>query len=244
MEETTKKNQVALVTGSARRIGAEIVRYLHGVGFDVVIHCHESLTCAVSLRDELNAKRPSSACVWKANLSFESEARELVQHSLSWKGRLDLLVNNASLFIKGSADTRLFDELLTLNLKAPLWLSDEAFSALNAHRGCIINITDIHADKPLKGYELYCQTKAALAMQTQALARAYAPGVRVNAVAPGAILWPAEGLSDAVKQQIIQETPLKCHGNPTWIAAAVYALADNPFITGQTLRVDGGRSLA
>ena len=244
-QENKQAGGVAPVTGAARRIGETIVRHLHQAGFDVVIHCHQSLACANILAEELNALRPLSACVLTADLRNEDEARGLIKTCIQWKHRLDLLVNNASVFIKTSADKSLWDELMTLNVKAPFWLSEEAFDALKAHKGSIINITDIHAEKPLKAYSMYCQTKAALKMQTEAFARDYAPDVRVNAVAPGAILWPEKDnhLSDAIKVQIINETPLKRHGDPKWIAQAVCFLAKNQFITGQTLRVDGGRSL-
>ena len=241
----TQAGAVALITGAARRIGAQIARYLHHAGFDVVIHCYQSQRPAMHLAEELNLIRPSSAIVLRANLAVEAQGRSLIQQVIRWKGRFDLLVNNASLFIKDTNDTAVFDELFTVNVKAPFWLCDAAFDALKIGEGCVINITDIHAEKPLKDYSFYCQTKAALKMQTESLARVYAPFVRVNAVAPGAILWPEKdnALNEALKLNIISQTPLKRHGDPKWIAQAVYLLADNQFITGQTLRVDGGRSL-
>lgn len=234
---------VALVTGAARRIGAAIVRHLHAAGFGVVIHCHQSQTEAHALENELNQQRADSVKVLIADLANPTSAHQLITEALSWAGRIDLLVNNASLFTRNEAD---WDAMFTLNVKAPFLLSQAAFPHLSLTHGSIINITDIHADKPLKGYAIYCQSKAALSMQTKALAREFAPNVRVNAVAPGAIMWPEQDnqLNDILQQNIIEKTPLKRHGNPMFIAQAVLALAENAFITGQVLRVDGGRSVA
>jgi len=241
-------NRVALITGAARRIGASIARHLHQAGFRVIIHCHQSSQDAEKLAIELNTLRPKSACVIAADLTLKPEAIGLIAQALAWGQQLDLLVNNASLFYSSPQDIindEQWDTLFTLNVKAPFWLSTTARPYLATQLGSIINITDIHADKPLKGYSVYCQSKAALAMQTLALAREFAPEVRVNAVAPGAIIWPeaANALNDEQQQKIIAKTPLKQHGDPVYIAQAVLALVENPFITGQTLRVDGGRSI-
>ncbi len=233
---------VALVTGAARRIGAAIVQHLQTAGFRVVIHCHHSQAEAHALAEELNQLRSNSAKVLIADLCNPASALQLIMETMTWAGRIDLLVNNASLFTRNEAD---WDAMFALNVKAPFLLSHAAFPHLSLTHGSIINITDIHTDKPLKGYTIYCQSKAALSMQTNALAREFAPTVRVNAVAPGAIMWP-EGnnqLSEEQQQNSIDETPLKRHGSPVFIAQAVLALAGNAFITGQTLRVDGGRSL-
>lgn len=235
--------RVALITGSAKRIGAAIATHLHQAGFQVVIHCHQSISQAQQLAYGLNEKRQNSAHVICTDLSSLSACEFLIQKTLQLTQRLDLLVNNASLFSRHITD---WDALFHLNVKVPYLLSNQAFSALNQTHGAIINITDAHINQSLKGYAIYCQTKAALAMQTKALARELAPNVRVNAVAPGAIVWPEHDnqLTQAQQQQIIQDIPLKRHGNPIFIAQAVLALADNPFITGQTLCVDGGREIA
>ncbi|KTD66275.1 pteridine reductase [Legionella spiritensis] len=239
---------VALVTGSARRIGAAIVQILHKSGYKVVIHCHHSHTQADKLAQLLNDLRADSALVIRQDLNQPDVGERLIHDVINRTGRLDLLVNNASLFRRTELhqwDARDHQELFAVNVLAPLALSMAAFPFLSQQRGCIVNITDIHAVKPLKGYASYCQTKAALAMQTRALARELAPTVRVNAVAPGAILWPEHenALNQDIREHIIAGTPLKSHGQPDYIAQAVLALIDNPFITGQILNVDGGRSV-
>lgn len=240
--------KVALVTGGARRIGAAIVKTLHAADYKVVIHCHHSLNEAHALAAALNNQRVDSAFVLQRELTEQGAASEMMTTINEWAGRLDLLVNNASVFIR--TDCNSFAEadwagLFDTNVKAPFLLSLAARPLLNKTSGCIINITDIHAERPLKGYSLYCQSKAALEMQTKTLARELAPSIRVNAVAPGATIWPEKEntLSAPEQQKIIDKTPLKSHGNPECIAHAVLSLAQNPFITGQTLKVDGGRSL-
>lgn len=233
---------VALVTGASRRIGAAIAQHLLQAGFRVVMHCHQSNVEAQRLVDTANQTRADSAAMFMADLCRPDSAPQLIADTCDWGGRIDLLVNNASLFTRNVTD---WDAMFTLNVKAPFLLSHAAFPHLVLTHGSIINITDIHADFPLKGYAVYCQTKAALRMQTRALAREFAPNVRVNAVAPGAIMWPEQGnqLSEEQQKNIIDNTPLKRHGSPLFIAQAVLSLAENLFITGQTLRVDGGRSL-
>lgn len=233
---------VALITGSARRIGANIATYLHSRGFRVVIHCNKSKDEANSLVRELNKQRLDSAMLVALDLNSEKAAITLIAKAIAWAGRMDVLVNNASIF---SAEDSKLDNMLLVNVKIPFWLSKEAFSHLSKTNGCIINITDTHAKTPLKGYALYSQTKAALLMQTKALALDFAPKVRVNAVAPGAILWPEgdNSLSEEQRRSIIYKTPLKRHGSPDFIAKAVYSIIDNHFITGQELVVDGGRNI-
>ncbi|WP_298622243.1 pteridine reductase [uncultured Legionella sp.] len=250
MNQTNKQEaKVALVTGGARRIGAAIVRTLHSAGYKVMIHCRFSLKEAHTLAAELNNQRLNSAFVVQRELINDDAATEIMDAVLEWAGRLDLLVNNASVFMRNDFDTfndEDWQELFNANVKAPFLLSLAARCILSKHSGAIINVTDIHAEKPLKGYSIYCQSKAAFAMQTKSLAREFAPEIRVNAVAPGAIAWPedANGLSEAEQEKIIAKTPLKTHGDPEYIARAVLALAENPFITGQILNVDGGRSVA
>jgi len=246
--DKTQDVRVALVTGAARRIGAATAERLHQAGFNVVIHCYQSKQEADELSKKLNHIRSNSACVLAADLSLKNNACALIKQAMAWQGRLDALINNASCFIKtpaGELDESAWETLWLTNVKAPLWLSEAARACLAKHEGCIINITDIHAEKPLLDYGVYSQTKAALKMQTEALAREYAPEIRVNAVAPGAIAWPEgdNALSLDLQKQIISKTLLKKHGEPKWIAEAVLSLVLNEFITGQTLRVDGGRSL-
>ena len=240
--------RVALVTGAARRIGAVIAEQLHRAGFNVVIHCHRSTREARALAQVLNETRSDSARVLVGDLTQQSTAVDLVAQAIDWQGRLDLLVNNASVFIRTplpGLHEEAWDTMWLTQVKAPFWLSNAAYSALAKQEGSIINITDIHAERPLKDYGLYCQTKAALKMQTEVLAGEYAPRVRVNAVAPGAIAWPEHENALNVKQQaaILAKTPLKRHGDPRWVAHAVLLLVENAFITGQTVRVDGGRGI-
>ncbi|NCT56592.1 MAG: pteridine reductase [Legionella sp.] len=247
--DRTQDVRVVLVTGAARRIGAAIAKCLHQSGFNVVIHCHQSRQEAEALSIKLNHARSNSACVLVADLSLKNQASALIKQVIDWQGRLDVLVNNASCFIKtpvGCIDEAVCDKLWITNVKAPLWLSEAAYASLAQHNGSIINLTDIHAEKPLSDYAVYSQTKAALKMQTEALAREYAPNIRVNAVAPGAIVWPEgeNALSPEMQAKIISKTLLKKQGEPKWIAEAVLSLVLNAFITGQTLRVDGGRSVA
>ncbi len=242
IQEKEQSIRVALVTGAARRIGAVIAQHLHHAGYCVAIHCHQSQTEAIALAQTLNALRPDSARVFTGDLCKPNTPKQLVRDATAWCGRLDLLVNNASLFSRHESD---WGPMFTMHVKAPFLLSHAAYPSLAASEGTIINITDIHAEKPLTGYAMYCQSKAALNLQTKALAREFAPHVRVNAIAPGAILWPEKdnALTKEEQHQIIAKTPLKQHGNPIFIAHAVLALVENPFITGQILSVDGGRSL-
>ncbi len=243
MNQTNKQDApVAFISGAAKRIGAVIAEHLHDAGFRIMIHCHRSIELAKKMAQSMNQRRPNSANFVTSNLYDTTKIDHLITKTVDWAGRLDLLVNNASIF---SRDAEKWDELFTIHVKAPYLLSTAAFPYLYQTQGSIINITDIHAEQPLKDYSVYCQSKAALLMQTKSLAREYAPNVRVNAVAPGSIIWPEEDnqLTEDQQQLIINKTPLKRHGNPTFIAQAVSALVDNPFITGQTLRVDGGRSL-
>ncbi|KGP64281.1 pteridine reductase [Legionella norrlandica] len=249
MNQANKQEaKVALVTGGTRRIGAAIIKKLHASGYRVVIHCRFSLQEADKLAQYLNVQRIDSAIVLQKELTESNAANEIIAIVDNWAGRLDLLVNNASVFKRTDYHFSIEEDwqyLFTVNVQVPFLLSVAARSLLSRYKGAIINLTDIHAEKPLKGYSVYCQTKAALEMQTKSLAREFAPDIRVNAVAPGAIAWPEDenSLSEEAQQKIIEKTPLKSHGSPEFIAQAVLALAENSFITGQTLKVDGGRSL-
>jgi pteridine reductase len=250
MNNDTDRNQTqeptVLITGAGRRIGAAIAEELHFLKFRVAIHCNASVSEAQHLCDRLNGIRPGSARVFVADLTLKSEIHTLIVNILSWSRRLDALINNASQFIPSvldASDDTHWDTLFTINVKSPYWLSLAARGALAQQKGVIINITDIHAESPFKGYSVYCQTKAALLMQTKSLALEFAPDIRVNAIAPGAMIWP-EGintLTDKQQEKIIGKTWLKRHGKPKFIAQAVVALVNNEFITGQSLRVDGGR---
>jgi pteridine reductase len=243
---------VVLVTGAARRVGAEISRTLHAAGANVVLHYRDSVTEATALAAELNARREKSALAVRRDLSDVAVLPELIAAIVQRFGRLDALVNNASSFFPtplGSIDAAVWDDLIGSNLKGPLFLSQAAAPqlarALLPGGGCIVNITDIHAERPLKGYPLYCTAKAGLLGLTRALALELAPAVRVNAVAPGAIEWP-ENDSDfpaAARAAIIDHTLLKRVGSPADIARTVkFLVFDAPYITGQVINVDGGRT--
>ncbi|KTC70256.1 pteridine reductase [Legionella birminghamensis] len=247
-QEQKQVRKVALITGAARRIGRMIAKHLHNAGYRIAIHYNQSKAEADGLAQQLNQQQADSAQVFCQDLAALSEAETLIEPVIDWAGRLDLLVNNASQFTKNHFENfneDLWNRLFKLNVQIPYQLSQSALPYLKQQQGVIINITDIHAEIPLKDYAIYCQTKAALLMQTRALAKEFAPKVRVNAVAPGAIIWPEKdnSLSEQLQQKIIAETPLKRHGDPVFIAKAVVCLVENEFVTGQVLNVDGGRSI-
>ena len=239
---------VVLVTGAARRVGAEIARTLHAAGACVAIHYRSSAAEAEALATALNQGRPGSAAAFAADLLDMAALPQLVESVVTRFGRLDVLVNNASSFFAtkvGAVDTAAWDDLIGSNLKAPLFLSQAAAPHLERSNGCIVNITDIHAERPLKGYPLYCAAKAGLLGLTRALALELGPRVRVNAVAPGAIEWP-QGTDDfppSARTSIIDHTLLKRVGSPVDIARTVkFLVFDAPYVTGQVINVDGGRS--
>ncbi len=238
--------RVALVTGAAHRVGAAIVRALHQAGATVVIHYRQSAQAAEALADELNQQRGRSAFLLRGDLAQPGAPQALIAELLERHGRLDVLVNNASSFYPtpmGEVSEAQWDDLMASNLKAPFFLAQAAMAELTRREGCIVNIVDIHAERPLKDHPVYCMAKAGLVMQTKALARELGPAVRVNAVAPGAILWP-EGLEEAQREAIVARTALKRPGDPMDIAHAVlYLVRDAAYTTGQVLTVDGGRSL-
>ena len=239
--------KAVLVTGGARRVGAVISRRLHAAGAAVLIHYRDSDADAAKLEAELNAARPKSASKVKAELLAPIAPRALVAAALESFGRLDVLVNNASAFFPvdvGQIELSHWEELMGSNLRAPLFISQEAAPELAKHAGSIINIVDIHAERPLKGYPLYSIAKAGLAALTRSFALELAPKVRVNGVAPGAIAWPEDGQFDpAERSRIVATTPLARVGSPEDIAQAVHFLACAPYVTGQIVAVDGGRSL-
>jgi pteridine reductase len=239
--------QTALITGAARRVGAQLVRALHAEGANLAIHCHRSLEAAESLAAELNAVRPASAEVLGADLRDASQPERLVAQTCERFGGLNLLINNASSFYPtplGSITLSQWQDLMGTNLQAPLFMAQAAAPPLKASRGAIINIVDIHGLRPLLDHTVYSTAKAGLIMLTRALARELAPEVRVNAVAPGAVLWPEAGMDEQRKEKILEQTPLHRPGSPADIARAVlFFAADSPFVTGQILAVDGGRSV-
>lgn len=238
---------VALVTGSALRIGACIADTLHAAGFRVLLHYRRSAAEAAALAATLNARRPDSARCLAADLDDPAAIGPLAEAALAAWGGLDLLVNNASTFSPtpfGQVTAADWDQAMASNLRAPFFLSQALAPGLRARGGAIINIVDIHAERPLKDYPVYCAAKAGLAMLTQSLALELAPQVRVNGIAPGAILWPPGQHPDAAEQQRrLAAVPLQRQGRPTDIADTVLFLARAAFITGQVLAVDGGRSI-
>jgi len=239
--------KAALVTGGARRVGAAIARRLHAAGASVLLHYRDSEADAVKLEAELNAVRPKSAAKVKAELLAPIAPRALMAAARDSFGRLDLLVNNASSFFPvevGAIESSHWEELIGSNLRAPLFICQEAAPELAKTKGSIVNIVDIHAERPLKGYSVYSIAKSGLAALTRSLALELAPGVRVNGVAPGAIAWPDDGQFDpAERARILATTPLGRMGSPADIAQAVHFLACAPYVTGQILAVDGGRSI-
>ena len=243
---------VALVTGAARRIGAAIARRLHADGFDLALHYRDSAVDMQALADELQRTRPDSVLTLQAELSQFDRLPELVARTIGRYGRLDALVNNASQFFPTPFATTTpaqWDALFATNLRAPFFLAQAAAPHLRASRGAIVNLTDIHSERPLREHAVYGMGKAALAYMTRALALELAPEVRVNAVAPGAILWPEPdahggGKDDATKAALLARTPLQRLGTPEEIAEAVrWLLRDATYMTGQVLRLDGGRLL-
>jgi pteridine reductase len=239
--------KAALVTGGARRVGAAIARRLHAAGASVLVHYRDSEADAAKLEAELNAARPKSAARVKAELLAPIAPRALVSAVLQSFGRLDILVNNASSFFPvemGAIEPSHWEELLGSNLRAPLFISQEAAAELEKSEGSIVNIIDIHAERPLKGYPVYSIAKAGLAALTRSLAVELAPRVRVNGVAPGTIAWPEDEQFDAAERsRILATTPLARMGSPQDVAQAVHFLAAAPYVTGQIIAVDGGRSV-
>ena len=237
---------VVLVTGGARRLGAAIVRLLHARGLSIVVHYRSSADEARRLKAELEGVRPGTVAIVSADILAPAAPRALIEAALERFGRLDMLVNNASTFYETPFDTASlaqWDDLIGTNLRSPFFLGQYAAPHLAAHAGAIVNMIDVHAHRPLKDFPIYSVAKAGLAMLTQALARELAPRVRVNGVAPGAILWPEAGADEAERARALARIPLHRTGSPEDIARAVaFLLLDAPYVTGQVLAVDGGRS--
>jgi pteridine reductase len=238
---------VALVTGAARRVGATIARALHAAGYDLALHYHRSEDDMNALVDELEAARPASTLALKADLADLAATGELVPLAVRRFGRLDALVNNASSFYPtplGEIEAQHFEDLMATNARAPLFLSQAAAPHLRASRGAIVNLVDIYADRPLPRYLPYCMAKAALVALTYGLARELGPEARVNAIAPGNILWSTNMEKAETPQVVLDRTALQRQGEPEDIARTVlFLLRDAPYVTGQVLRVDGGRWL-
>ena len=245
----TANYPVALITGAARRIGAQIAETLHSADFNIVLHYRNSAAAARQLTETLNQRRQNSAICLAADLNQADQVQQLAAQSQNHWGRIDALINNASSFYPtpiGSATDAQWDDLLGSNVKAPFFLSQALAPGLTTQRGAIVNIADIHGESPLAEHTVYCIAKAGNRMLTQSLARELAPAVRVNGIAPGAILWPEQAaeLSDSSKRKILEEVPLARTGAPGDIAGTVLFLRTRaPYITGQIIAVDGGRSL-
>jgi pteridine reductase len=241
------QGRIVLITGGAKRVGAAICRRLHAAGANLMLHYRASAGEARLLQAELNGARPDSVALIQADLLDLNKLPAMIDQTLQKFGRLDGLVNNASSFFPtpiGAINPESWENLIGTNLRAPLFLAQAAAPALKKAQGAIVNIADIHAERPLKGYVVYTLAKAGLVALTRSLALELAPGVRVNAVAPGAIAWPEDGqFEPGERERIIATTPLRRTGNPDEIAQAVHFLCTAPFVTGQVLAVDGGRSI-
>ena len=247
--EQGMQGKVVLVTGGAKRVGAAICRRLHAAGARLAVHYRSSEQEALALQKELNKLRPKSAAVFQADLLDQKALPKMVHKVIKKFGQLDALINNASSFYATpleEVDEKQWNDLLGTNLKAPLFLAQAAAAELRRQHGCIVNIADIHAERPMRGHLLYSVAKAGLVALTRGLAQEMAPQVRVNAVAPGVIIWP-EGeawLDEEQRRKIVAHTLLKREGEPDDIARVVaFLIQDAPYITGQIIAVDGGRSI-
>lgn len=246
MQNNSLQNKVALVTGGARRLGAVIAARLHQAGMNLVIHYRSSDIHAHTLQETLNGTRKGSVLLVRGDLLDVDKNRSLINQTIRTFGRLDVIINNASSFFPtpiGSATAADWDNLIGTNLRAPFFLIQEAAPELKKNRGCVVNMVDIHGQVPLKDHIIYSTAKAGLIALTKALARELAPQVRVNAIAPGAILWPEGDDNELAHQRIVSGTPLKRTGSPEEIADAVmFLITGATFTSGHVLPVDGGRS--
>ena len=244
---TPLEGKTVLITGAARRVGAAIARTLHAAGANVLLHYRSSAEEAEHLARELQAARRGSVKTLQADLLDAHQWAPLIDAAVGTFGRLDVLVNNASTFYPtpvGEITPQQWDDLIGTNVKAPLFLSQAAAPALRETGGLILNLVDIHGLRPLKRFPVYCTAKAALAMLTHSLARELAPHVRVNGIAPGPIMWPEDAPDSEMKAKIISQTLLQRQGSPHDVArTALFFAAEAPYITGQILAVDGGRSV-
>jgi len=240
--------KAALITGAARRVGAAIARKLHAAGANIVLHYRSSAEAAEAISKELNEQRPNSVVIVEADLLDVGQLQALPEIATSTFGSLDILVNNASTFYPtpvGDITEIDWHDLMGTNLKAPLFLSQAAYSALRISNGLIVNIADIHGQQPLARHTVYSLAKAGVIMLTKSLARELGPSIRVNAIAPGPVMWPEDGMDKELQAKIIDRTALKRGGSPDDVARAVLFFAtEAPYVTGQILAVDGGRSSA
>jgi pteridine reductase len=249
LTETTRsiEGNWALITGAGKRIGAVIAKRLHAAGANVAVHYFSSSSSADALVDELNGLRAGSAMAVGADIRQTAQLKSMVEQVVDHAGALDILINNASSFYPtplGEVTEDSWGDLINSNLKAPLFLAQAALPHLRAARGNIINMIDIHARRPLRHHHVYGAAKAGLEMLTRSLARDLAPEIRVNGIAPGAILWPEEGMPEGTKRYIIDRIPLGRPGEPDDIAdTALFLVRDAPYVTGQIIAVDGGRSI-
>ncbi len=245
---TALTGKTLLITGAARRVGAVIAEHLHTAGMNLCLHYRSSFAAAQALKERLEARRADSVFLVQADLMEFPALENLVERAYDRWGRLDVLINNASTFYPtpvGRITEAQWDDLLGSNLKAPLFLCQAAAPYLRAAAGSIVNIVDIHAERPLKGYPVYSIAKAGLVMLTKAMARELGPEVRVNGIAPGAILWPETEESEHTRALILDRTALKRRGSPEDIArTALFLVRDAAYVTGQIIAVDGGRSLS
>lgn len=239
---------VVLITGAGKRVGAVIARTLHAVGYDLALHYRHSAAETTQLAASLEQRRAASTLLVQGELAQVDALPGLVERVLARFGRLDGLVNNASAFYPtpvGSATLAQWNDLFASNAQAPFFLSQAATPALREARGAIVNLVDIYAERPLAQHPLYCMAKAALAAMTRSLALDLGPDVRVNGIAPGAVMWPSDGKPYDDQQAMLARTPLQRAGSPEDVAGAVlWLLRDAPFVTGQILRIDGGRTLS
>ncbi|MFC4528928.1 pteridine reductase [Dyella halodurans] len=239
---------VALITGAGKRVGAVIARSLHGAGYDLALHYRRSAAEAELLASSLERQRSDSTCLVQTELADLDALPGMIERILTRYGRLDALINNASAFYPtpvGSATPTQWNELFASNAQAPFFLAQAALPALREARGAIVNLVDIYAERPLARHPLYCMAKAALAAMTRSLALDLGPDIRVNGVAPGAVMWPSDGKPYDDQQAMLARTPLQRAGSPEDVAGAVlWLLRDAPFVTGQIIHVDGGRTLS
>lgn len=241
------EGSVILITGAAQRIGATVARQLHDLGAKLIVHYRSSADAAERLRDELNGLRKDSVQLVQGDLTDVEQCAKIVKQAAAYWNRLDTLINNASSFYPtavGEATNTDWEQLIGSNVKGPFFLSQAAVPWLREAQGCIVNMVDIHAERPMAGHAVYNIAKAGTAMMTKTLAKELGPDIRVNGVAPGAILWPSSGLEDDIKDVILERTALKRPGTQEDIATAIiYLIRDAHYTTGQILAVDGGRSL-
>ncbi len=241
------QNKVSFITGSSKRIGAFSAKYLHALGSNIVVHCNQSRLEAEQLCSELNTIRAKSAMLVQGDLAQFNQVARIAQQAIDSFGRIDVLINNASSFYPtpiGTISENDWHSLVGSNMQGPLFLSQYCANALIVSQGCIINMVDIHANNPLKEHTLYCMAKSALVTMTQSLALELAPNVRVNGVAPGAILWPETPMSEQDKIDILQQVPAAKLGSKQDIAHTIKYLIEANYVSGQIIAVDGGRSIS